>query len=208
MPVVRVHPVDGTGAGLARLRLPRVIARKAVLVPLLVAAVAGCSGGDPEVTVPPLPEITARPTPSASASPTALPSAATQQSPQGAEAFARHYYATLSRAFSTGETAPLRALATSGCQTCARFANSIDASTRLGQRFAGGQITVRAAAAVKREASLSDVTLRYDSAPLRLLSADGAELRQRAAQLGVTVEMQLRRSRNGWLVDEIQLLQS
>jgi hypothetical protein len=186
-----------------------VIVRKAVLVPLLVAAVAGCSGGDPEVVVPPpLPEITAQPTPSATPTPAVLPSAARQATPQGAEAFARYYYATLSRAFSTGETTALRTLATSGCQTCARFANSIDASTRSGQRFAGGQITVRAAAAVKRDASLSDVTLRYDSAPLRLLSADGAELRQRAAQLGVTVEMQLRAGRNGWLVDDIQLLQS
>lgn len=205
---MRVHPVDGTGGRGVRLTLPRVIVRKAVVVPLFVVAVAGCSGGDPEVTVPPLPEITTRPTPSASPTAAALPSAARQGTPEGAEAFARYYYATLSRAFRSGQTESLRTLASATCKTCARFANSIDEAARSGRKFAGGDISVRAAAAVRRNAAASDVTLQYDSAPLRLLAANGRQLRQRAAQVGVAVEVRLLRRGGGWIVDEIQLLQA
>ncbi len=180
------------------------IARKAVLLPLLVAAAAGCSGGDSEVVVPPpLPEITAQPTPRATPTPAALPSAARASGREGAAAFARYYYEQVAaKSFTTLDSAPLRALADSSCATCELQADSVDAERGLGHRYEGGQITVRTAVAAPPEGSVYPVNVIYDSAPLRRVDGP-ADATPGSAKIGVALELRVRATASGWKIMDI-----
>ncbi len=186
-----------------RLTLPRVIARKAVLVPLLVAVVAGCSGGDPEVVVPPpLPEITARPTPSASATPAALPSAAHQPTPQGAAAFVRAYYDEVSRVLVTQDTTRLRDLSAPSCQACSAIIAGVHREKAVGNNYRGGGVTEFEAQAVQEPGNRMAVSVRYSSRRLQRTSATG-EVDQVPGANGTLLEVLLQRTPSGWLVAEI-----
>jgi hypothetical protein len=197
--------VDGTVGRHVRLTLPRVIARKAVLVPLLVAAVAGCSGGDPEVVVlPPLPEITARPTPSATPTPDALASAATAATPQGAAAFARYYYEkVVAEALVTLDSGAMRRHSASTCEVCRLQAEAVDRERKTGHRYAGGRIIVRAAEAAPPADGRVAVALVYDAAELRRTDQASPAPTPLAATTGVRLEVTVIRAGEGWKVSAI-----
>lgn len=114
-------------------------------------AVAGCDGGDPSPTsVPtqavPTPTTTAAssappsttPAPTPTPTPPPLPATARQDTPTGAESFARHWLATLDYAYKTGDTKPFRALGR--CSGCASLADSIDRIYAAGGKVTGGEL--------------------------------------------------------------------
>ncbi|TSD65489.1 DUF6318 family protein [Aeromicrobium piscarium] len=84
-----------------------------MVLPVLAMTLMGCSGGPdpPEETVSPSPEITAP----------AMPELAGDDSPAGAEAFARHYIEVLNYAALTGDTADLEELSADDCTGCAKY---------------------------------------------------------------------------------------
>src|SRR4051794_22177829 len=91
---------------------------------LLVALLVTVScGEDQKGATPPPPESAA---PSATASPTASPtpfvSAADQE---GAFAFVRTYFATLDKAYASGDIRPLRLLRKDTCRSCVQFEEQI-----------------------------------------------------------------------------------
>ncbi len=122
----------------------------AVLVGLC-CLVSGCNGGDPPpsnptVTTSTSAVATTTAAPSTTAPPTGapvLPDAARQQTPEGAEAFVRHWYATLEYSWSVMQSAPIRTLGE--CLSCANYADTIDAVAADGKRIVGGDITVNLA---------------------------------------------------------------
>lgn len=96
--------------------------RAASCASLLVVALAGC-GGDPEPEFSPAPAVS--PTASASAE-VDEPKAWEKKSPEGAVAFAKHWTATFSEAFRTGETQDLVSLSGEDCETCETFIDLIN----------------------------------------------------------------------------------
>ncbi|MBM9462826.1 hypothetical protein JL108_05145 [Aeromicrobium sp. YIM 150415] len=84
-----------------------------MVLPVLAMTLMGCSGDPdpPEESVSPSPEITAP----------AMPELAGDDSPAGAEAFARHYIEVLNYASSTGDTDLLRSLSSADCSGCQKY---------------------------------------------------------------------------------------
>ena len=92
---------------------PGVMTMRRMVLPVLVMMLVGCSGepDPPEETASPTPEITAP----------ALPELADDDSPAGAEAFARHYIEVLNYASATGDTDPLDELSSEHCSGCRKY---------------------------------------------------------------------------------------
>ena len=112
----------------------------------VVFAVAGCSAGEapsaalpsgsapPQSSSPPSnPPSTAATAPPPTAPP--LPAAATQDTPAGAQSFARYWLSVLDYATTTGDTR--RLLALGACVSCIAVAKSIDALYASGGRAEG-----------------------------------------------------------------------
>ncbi len=185
------------------------IVRKAVLVPLLVAAVAGCSGGDPEVTVPPLPEITARPTPSSTATPAAAPrNAAAAAAKEDASAFAARYYELITRTQRDGRPELIRAVSSPSCRSCASLASAIERRQHDGQKYRGGAIIVVDSAAPPSAGDQVHVLVVYKAAKLELVDTSGRVLLTRAAVPRAVSEVVVGREGHGWQVHEVTQVDS
>jgi hypothetical protein len=172
-----------------------------VVAVAVVFAVAGCSAGDAPSAA--LPSGSAPPQSSSTPPPTEppLPATATQDTPAGAQSFARYWLAVLDYATTTGDTKLLRQVAS--CAGCDALADGIDALRRAGGRTTGGEITVSKATVASfaaGRAALVDVT--YSRAARTVVRASGAQQAvapERNTQLLIT----LRRS-NSWLVTNAQ----
>jgi hypothetical protein len=136
----------------------------------IVAAVAasaliltGCnSGGDPNSggtsSAPPSQTASPSATPTPTATPAyvpasasgraqnvpvpVLPEVAKTETKEGLEAFARHWYSTLSYAYETGETKPLEAASGPDCGACAKVRSEVTEWHADGRWMAGGKMHV------------------------------------------------------------------
>lgn len=122
----------------------------------LLLTVSACSDGDDDVPTEPtfVPvESTPAPEPSESVSvepseePTAealvapeLPAAATEETPEGAAAFAEWWFETLNYATATGDTSQVRASFAETCETCENLASRIEDAYSAGGDISGGAI--------------------------------------------------------------------
>ncbi|MDP9436775.1 MAG: hypothetical protein M3P93_16940 [Actinomycetota bacterium] len=185
------------------------IARKAVLVPLLVAALGGCSGGDPEVVVPPpLPEITAPPM--RGASPTAAGPSVAAAAPaiENVGAFAARYYQVINQALRDGRPDLIRAASSPSCRSCASLASAIERRLRDGQKYRGGAITVVDLAAPPLASDQVRVLVVYKAARLDLVDTSGRVVLTRAAVPRAVSEVVLGREEQGWQVREVTQVHS
>jgi len=186
--------------------------RVGVVAVAVVLAVAGCSRGDapssplpsggtpPQSSSPPSnPPSTAATPPPPAAPP--LPATATQDTPAGAQSFARYWLSVLDYATTSGDTKLLRQVA--NCSGCNALADGIDTLRRDGGHTTGGKITVSksniASFAVGR-AALVDVT--YDRAGRTVVSAPGAQ-QALAPEPNTRLLITLRRT-GSWLVTNAQ----
>ena len=186
--------------------------RVGVVAVAVVFAIAGCSGGDapssalpsggapPQSSSPPSnPPSTAATTPPPTAPP--LPDTATQDTPAGAQSFARYWLSVLDYATTIGDTKLLRQVAK--CAGCNALADGIDTLRRDGGHTTGGKITVSKstiASFAAGRAALVDVT--YNRARRTVTSASGAQQAlppERNTRLLIT----LRRT-GSWLVTNAQ----
>lgn len=104
----------------------------------LTLGLAGC--GDDPVAPEPSPS-TSRATTSPSATgPVApvLPEAAQANTPEGAEAFVRHWFEALTYAIHTGDTGPADSLAAKPCKACRGISQRIHGIYDVGGRISGG----------------------------------------------------------------------
>ncbi|MGJ7439976.1 DUF6318 family protein [Aquipuribacter sp. MA13-6] len=101
------------------------------------------STAEPEPSDPP----SADPSPDATATAEALvapelPAVATEETPEGAAAFAEWWFETLNYATATGDTAELRNTFVETCGTCESFATQIESAYGAGGAIDGGRIDV------------------------------------------------------------------
>ena len=162
-------------------------AASGALVVLACLASSGCTGGpDDSVTAPtfaPAPseqEPSATPGAEPSASepdptgqapvPPELPQAATQQTPEGAAAFATWWFDTLNYATATGDTAQLTSSSQlTTCESCTTYIDDIDNTYVEGGRFTGSSV----AAQVEAPSAVED---RVATFPVRLAVGAGTRV--------------------------------
>ncbi|MDP3967997.1 MAG: DUF6318 family protein [Nocardioides sp.] len=101
-----------------------------------LALLAGCSD-NPE-PAPLDADSSPSASPSADAAPE-MPDEAKENTPEGAEAFVRHYFEALSVAFSTGETDQVSTLARRECSGCTAITSEIESIYKDGGRVEGGR---------------------------------------------------------------------
>jgi Family of unknown function (DUF6318) len=190
--------------------------RLGVVAIAVLVAVTGCSGGSPSTDLPAgsaspqsssppsNPPSTAATTPSATPTAPALPAAAREDTPTGAESFARYYIEVLDYAYQSGDTKLLRKPAQ--CPGCNAVADGIDKFVASGGRYEGGRLKVVEAESVKHvEGSADLVSLVYSRSERELVSAGGERERvDNAPALRVLVTE--RRERTAWLITNIQTL--
>ncbi|MET3349961.1 UNVERIFIED_ORG: hypothetical protein ABID57_001640 [Arthrobacter sp. UYEF1] len=74
-----------------------------------------------------------------------LPEVAKKETKEGLEAFARHWYATLTYAYETGDMKPLESISRPTCVSCARVKEVVEGWHSGGQWIAGGRMVVEGA---------------------------------------------------------------
>jgi hypothetical protein len=186
---------------------------RAALVCAVIATCSACTSDEPAPS--PLP-ITTTPTATpptsapaattprstAAPSPPVQPALARQDSPAGAEAFARYWLTALDYASTTGDTKPLRRLGS--CAACTALARGINSLYTSGGRAEGGKITVvgsSTASHMPRSAAL--VRVDYDQGAGReirpgkpIVSSPGAN--------NLAFAFTLSRTAAGWQVIKVQ----
>jgi hypothetical protein len=187
--------------------------RVGVVAVAVVLAVAGCSGGDapssalpsgsapPQSSSPPSnPPSTAAATPPPTAPP--LPATATQDTPAGAQSFARYYIAAQDYANRSGDTRLLQSLGR--CAGCTATAEGIERFYKGGGSVEGGELRVTHVEVTRHvigHAAL--VSLAYSQAAGVLINGDGT--RQRSpARAENRVAMTLGRHNSSWILTNIQ----
>jgi uncharacterized protein DUF6318 len=189
--------------------------RVALAAVVVAVVVAGCGGGgDPTPTEVPTgatsPPVTSSPPsnpPSTAATtptptPPALPASAREDSPTGAESFARYWMAVLDYATTTGDTESLRALGK--CGSCEALAKSIDSLYSAGGRAEGGHLNVvRSSVGRHVPGSAALVRIDYDQAAGREIPASGSP-KTTPAQSGLAFAIALGREGSRWTVVKVQ----
>jgi len=186
------------------------IVRIRVALAVCAAVVLGSSCTADEPSPSPLPAISSAPTtptvaptpaPTPTPSPPALPALARQDSPAGAEAFARYWLTTLDYATTTGDTRLLRQLA--NCAGCNALAESIDKVRAEGGRTLGGKATVSKSNTIRHvpaKAALVDLTY---SRRTRIVDRPPDQRQTVGPERDVRLLITLRRNRS-WLITDAQ----
>lgn len=183
--------------------------RVAVAAFVVLSAAVGCDGGDPSPTTVPTvtsPSVSPSSSPSATPTPTVspptLPALARQDSPAGAQSFARFYIQVLDYSYQSGDTSLLRQLAR--CNGCDAVADGIDKWTTAGGRYEGGRLKVVGSDIVKHvTGSAGLVALTYSRSTRILISSDG-QREQVSSAPALQVVLTERRTSSGWLITNIQ----
>lgn len=142
----------------------RIRAGSAALVVAAAVALSGCnSGGEPNPAVTGTPSAaesispTPTPTPTATYKPAdatgraqnvpvpVLPDVAKTETKEGLEAFAHHWYATLTYAYETGDIKPLESISGPDCGSCARVKEVVEGWHSEGRWLVGGRMVVEGA---------------------------------------------------------------
>jgi hypothetical protein len=172
-----------------------------VIATALLLALVGCSDDSPG------PKASAGTTPAtASPSPTAtapaMPSTASASTFKGSEAFARHWFATVSYAIQTGDTRALKQLAAPECLACSELDKAIHHIYDNGARNEGGSWTVRRIAADGNiKLPYRRMAVEIQQARQHLVAANGTQIDNdppKRFELWVT----LVRRNGAWLVYE------
>lgn len=203
-------------------------ATPARLAGLLAAVVvlSGC-GGDPLAgpSASPEPSASASATASADATPSATATASASASASAessaeptetptptadpaiaeVEAFAEHVLDVANKAFSTGETKPLKALSAKDCKTCSNWLSNISGVYGAGGRIRGGQATVldSSAEAPAKSADVAEVKVKVKVTKQTDLDAKGKTLATTPAAEGLLI-FTLERAGSDWRVREIR----
>jgi hypothetical protein len=187
----------------------------ACIAALLLSA-SSCSGDGPYGTLPPSspptssPPTSSPPTSSPS-SPTppeptlpTLPALTTQDSPAGAESFARFWLTALDYAYQTGNTKPFRALG--ACKTCAALADGIEKLFGEGGHYESGRLHVVSASTDKHVGRTSAlVSLYYSRETRKIIRGDGTiQIVHGSPRLGFLLTLT---RGSGWVVSRAQVIE-
>lgn len=174
---------------------------------LAVTLAAACSSAVEEP--PPLPRIpseSATPTEEPAALPAAVPSAAQAETPEGAAAFARFFYAEVERAYEEKDPDIVRALSAPDCRACARFMQSVADLRDTGGRTTGVIYNIRSAEVPALTGEGARVTVIYNSPAIQGLDANGMVVHEEPAVVNFEEQVELLRATTGWLVAAVKVV--
>jgi hypothetical protein len=181
--------------------MPGSSARQVALLLVAGAVVAGCSGDtDKPQTLPTL----KAPTPGTSPTSLTTPSIETikANTPEGAAAFVRTYYAQVNLAASNGQTAPVKQMTAPECP-CRALTKYIDDAYKAGS-LRGFVYSIRGVKTENFKGSRALVTVLYAVSRIEELNKEGKVTvvvpPVNNGQKAVTVV----RVANGWLIDNVQ----
>lgn len=176
------------------------MSRMSAALALSVLVSTGCSGGS---DTPPstLPTLSSTPSPTPTVEP--VPSAATAETPDGADAFVRYFFAQMNIAFREARPELITALAQPTCRTCKRLADSLEKSRLKGELLNGDTFTVQATAATAVSASRGTVTVAGDLPARDATDSTGRVTRKIAAQGHFAFDVNIVWTLDRWLVDQM-----
>lgn len=187
----------------------------AALLPIALLLLAGCSAERASQAAPLPPLRTPSAAPSASLSPSlapiaapvavAVPAEASANTPQGASAFARFYFAELLRAYTTYDTRAVRSLAAETCRTCAGLTGGIDSMRQAQQRVTGPPLAIHFAEAPGFGYGPVTVDVQYSIPEYKLVDGQGTVVRHFLEKKNRTFIVTLERAGQGWLMGRIQV---
>jgi hypothetical protein len=213
--------IEGTRAG-GRFRRRGYAARWGLLAAVgavVAAAAAGCTsttGGPGTTTAVGTGSSTVSPTTSPSASVTAsltstypadVPAEARANTPAGAVAFARHYFAQINKAYTTPQDGLLPPLSTATCKSCANYEEEARKLVEDHQRYDRPPLTLLEASVPpdKEEGvTLVDVVTRQEAA--RLIDPTGKELSKFSVKTYIFL-LHAKWQSGAWVTNGIQLRQ-
>lgn len=169
---------------------------------LVVVAVVGACSGDEEQprALPSAAPTAAAPTPTAGP----VPTEAQAETPEGAAAFARFFYAEVQRAFAEKDPAIVERLSAPSCETCKLFVASLTTLRDNDESASPVRYDIKAAESPAITGEEAIVTVLYDGPAIQRFDAAGAVIREEPAVVDAQEQMLLVRGPRGWLVSEIQ----
>ena len=171
----------------------------------MTVVLSGCTSdeGDPTVLSP-------APSASSTAAPLQVPPEATADTPQGAAAFARFFFAdVVNRAYETMDTRTITALSASQCNSCKNIVSDIERVREAGHEVAGQRFVIEFAEAAPA-GSDGDVVVdfRFSADRYREMDNSGQVIRDVAPRVKQDAQVKLIRSGDGWLVSGIQMVEA
>lgn len=204
------------------MRIPR-SPTAATLAGLVVAVLAGCTGGTPSTdptTTRPRAVVTTTPSPplTPSAAPTAdaeefdasvppEPPAGLQGPPsEEAAAEASEYFLSLfPYAFATGDLTTWKAMSADSCKYCAGTVEKVELEASQKKHRVGGRIEVLDVQAFHHVDQQYATTVRFHEHESQLIAADGTVEKDIDYVLDGAFEMLLTWTEHGWVIDGVDL---
>jgi hypothetical protein len=179
-------------------------ARTAVGV-VLLAALAGCDGGESPSPAPlePSPSSASPTEPSGSPAPT-LPAEAQASSVPGSKAFAHHFVELLNFASSTGDVRPIDDASTRRCVSCSAISRNIERIYRSGGRIEGSGITLDVVTPITRKPQVT-LLLGVTYGAEKVVRPGKPDVRRAPSKGSLT--MYLDWTDAAWLVDRLVVVQ-
>lgn len=140
--------------------------------------------------------------------PADVPAEARPNTPQGAVAFVKHFFATLNRAYTTPTAGIISPLSTSNCKSCAVFEQRATSYVANGHRYDRPAVKVL-------EVSVSPETPRangqvidavIDQLPARIIDTTGKVVKE-INPTKVVLVLEVVRVEGVWFVDHVQVLE-
>jgi hypothetical protein len=136
-----------------------------------------------------------------------VPDEARTKDAEGAEAFLRYFVQLLNQQRALPDGEPIRALGPD-CHECLRIAQNYDEAAAAGNRYVGGDITIRTLAEPVEEDGALQLNFIAAAEPVRLVNAAGEEVEPGPAgadNLSSGIELTWSKDQKSWLVTGFQL---
>ena len=134
------------------------------------------------------------------------PPEADKATQKGAAAFATYFLAQLNSAYQTLDPSTIDSLSKGSCVSCRAYARSLRRSSDLGERWVGGLTQVEQAVASPIANGQSVVLVTYNSTDFTVYDRSGAVVDEQPAERRSTLQVQVERRPNGWVVRELAQL--
>ncbi|MBX7445753.1 MULTISPECIES: DUF6318 family protein [unclassified Arthrobacter] len=189
---------------------------------------AGCAGGAPADPGATSQAATEAATPSASATPTPTPSAAYKpadasgpaqnvpvpvlpevaktETKEGAEAFTKYWYETLSYAYETGNSRKLENVSGPGCVFCKGLKDGIDEAWSEGRWISGGTIQTPAITATVESGAQAHAEVQVIQATIEIRRPDGSLLQEPTPATNTGSRAGLTFGPTGWVMTDLGLI--
>jgi Family of unknown function (DUF6318) len=131
-----------------------------------------------------------------------LPEAAKKNTPKGAEAFTRYFFASINHAFATGRTDGLLQATAPTCEICRATIGDVHYAYARGQ-IRGGQLSIQKMGPAKKVGPYTNRVVTYSEAKYEEIGRDGKLLYSVPAKEGFQLVVKLVWTGTGWQVAQL-----